>query len=576
MNSYWTELTKNRALSRRRALAVGAGGLTSVALIACGGGSNGGGSSASGASSKNSVTQNGPAVGSAQPGVYSYAPQGAVKGGNLATTGAVIPNWNPISNYTTATSAAGANVYDRLLSSELGPERYTLEAAGTLEASDPLKIVIKLKPNMVFQDIAPVSGRPVTAQDVVATQNYIAKAPNSYDKSFQVNFVDSFETPDANTIVIKMKKPDGYLFGSNHLGNGTSQPIIPAETLDKLDTEKWIGSGPYQILPESELGKRYAYKRFEKFRNAQNVFIDTREAIVITDLAATEAALRSDQIHVGSPTYPTADRIAKETAGKFTLSQQNGIIYYSIYMNMEANQPWQKDVRVRQAMYRFTDRQQINDFATGGQSALIVGTLPKALSEYQVDPKDSDPYYKVDLKESKQLLDAAGFDYNQEYELIPFGGTPGSLNEQTAIVWQNQAKAVGFKMRINSSLPTSELLSKVIAQAKFSLFTSNSPGGNDPAYVLRLYHSDALSQFNHFGLHDPEIDALIEKAESTFDHQENIKIVKQVQVEILKKYGSVIGVFAPPYRVLYNSKLQNYDIRALPLPKYNTGVWWKT
>jgi ABC-type transport system substrate-binding protein len=245
-------------------------------------------------------------------------------------------------------------------------------------------------------------------------------------------------------------------------------------------------------------------------------------------------------------------------------------------MNMKnADLPWKKDQRIRQAIYRFTNRDQINEFAQGNEADLIVGTLPAALSEYQLDPKESDPFYKSDLKEAKQLFDAAGYDYSQEWELIPFGGIPGSTNEQTAIVWQNQAEAAGFKMRVNASLPISELLSNVIANAKFNFFTSSSPGSNDPSYVLRMYHTDALSQFNHFGLHDPAIDALIEKAESAYDHQENIKIVKQTQLEILKKYGSVMGIYAPKYRVLYNSKLQNYDIRPVPSPKYNTGVWLK-
>jgi hypothetical protein len=36
-----------------------------------------------------------------------------------------------------------------------------------------------------------------------------------------------------------------------------------------------------------------------------------------------------------------------------------------------------------------------------------------------------------------------------------------------------------------------------------------------------------------------------------------------------------MGIYAPKYRVLYNSKLQNYDIRPVPSPKYNTGVWLK-
>ena len=39
-----------------------------------------------------------------------------------------------------------------------------------------------------------------------------------------------------------------------------------------------------------------------------------------------------------------------------------------------------------------------------------------------------------------------------------------------------------------------------------------------------------------------QVDALIEKSETTLDFQENVKLVKQIQIEVLKKYSTTDDV----------------------------------
>src|SRR5687768_15760132 len=163
--SYWSDITRRRTLSRRRALALGASGLSGAALLAACGGDG----------------ENGTATPQeTQPSSYTTRPAGAQKAGRMVSVTTVIPNWNPVANFTAAGSIAGAHVYDRLLSAQLGSEPYTLEAAQSIETADPVRIVFKLKPGMVFHDVPPINGRAVTSQDVAASQNYITQAPNSY------------------------------------------------------------------------------------------------------------------------------------------------------------------------------------------------------------------------------------------------------------------------------------------------------------------------------------------------------------------------------------------------------------
>jgi ABC-type transport system substrate-binding protein len=114
-----------------------------------------------------------------------------------------------------------------------------------------------------------------------------------------------------------------------------------------------------------------------------------------------------------------------------------------------------------------------------------------------------------------------------------------------------------------------------MAKGNFEIVVGSTPNSSDPSYSLRAYHSNSLTQYTNFGLFDPAIDAMIEKSEGTYDQNENAELVKNIQRELLKKYTTPIGFATPKYRLLFNSRLQNYDIRPVPIPKYSYATWWK-
>src|SRR5439155_22723879 len=133
---------------------------------------------------------------------------------------------------------------------------------------EALRVVMKLKQGLTYSDNAPVNARAVKASDYDATQKFIASLTNAYDKTFVNNYLDRTETPDDRTIVVHLKKPLFYLFGMGFLGNGTGQPIIPAETLTPdMKTSKPIGSGAY-VLDSAQVGVGAVYKKNPKFREA--------------------------------------------------------------------------------------------------------------------------------------------------------------------------------------------------------------------------------------------------------------------------------------------------------------------
>src|SRR5260370_18224309 len=95
-----------------------------------------------------------------------------------------------------------------------------------------------LRSNVKFQD-----GEPFSSKDVkFSFERYAAKDSTNKDKAFFAS-IDSIDTPDANTVVLKFKEPSfEALF---HLGTNTA--VIIDEKSAAGEATNPIGTGPYQL-----------------------------------------------------------------------------------------------------------------------------------------------------------------------------------------------------------------------------------------------------------------------------------------------------------------------------------------
>jgi peptide/nickel transport system substrate-binding protein len=344
--------------------------------------------------------------------------------------------------------------------------------------------------------------------------------------------MQSVESPDAQTVVFKLKAPNAYVFSGTQLCAPGAGCIIPRELHDNLERAQPIGSGPY-VLAEVEQNVRYVYKRNDGYRDAAKglPYIDEREIRLIVDPAAQEAAFRGEQsMTFQAPFINLGEAIKRDMSAKVDTTE-----FLSLSMNtFSANinkAPW-NDIRVREAIYRILNRQQYIDLMDQGKGSIPPGPLSIGLQEYQLTHAQTEKYFKQDARAAKQLLDAAGFPYDSQIEMITI---MGARNESAIEIFQNQAAQVGIKVRLQP-VSSPEFLQQRVFVGNWETWIAGHPAYDSPQIPLRLQHTKTFNQHQWNGLRDPGVDAMIDKSEATLDRAERVKLVKDLQIALLDKY----------------------------------------
>jgi ABC-type transport system substrate-binding protein len=559
MSSYWEKVLNKRTLSRRRALALASTGLTGAALLAaCGSdddGGGGGGGQATGTAGQSEKGEFTPSSGTPQYGGRFT--------GNLVS----VANFNPVTTWDEGTNLGGIHVYDRPLTSREDTRRYVLEAMESLELRDPLTLVMKIRPGSVYTNNPPVNGRAVEAEDVVATQTYEKEVPNAFDKTFVNSFLDRAEAVDKQTVIYHLKRPAAYLFGGQLLGSGTGQVILPRETIGpQLDSALQVGSGPYTVA-EQRRDVFYLYKQSPTYwgRKANPALPYLGEVAIqfIPDRSAQEAAFYSGQIDRWVPS-PVQMRSAKQRLqGGYFFYERPGFASTNLSFNLDPGRNLAfKDVRIREAIWRLTNRQDLNDRGYEKAGEVPPGLLPTALKPYQVDPKDVEEYVKNDVNKAKQLLSAANYT-GQEFGMMTRGS--GDILESVALVHQSQLAQGGFKIVLQPQPGGAEFFARLLDKSWDMMFET-PPGNDTPGQQLRTQHSASWSDvYKGFGLGivDPEVDRMIEKSESEIDYEENRKQVIDIQKYCMSKFAASWEVVTHFELRILSPRVQNYELTAV-------------
>ncbi|MDX1584868.1 MAG: ABC transporter substrate-binding protein, partial [Thermoanaerobaculia bacterium] len=130
---------------------------------------------------------------------------------------------------------------------------YEPVVAESWEMPDDTTIVFHIRPGLVFHD-----GSPLTARDVRYTYDSMMSEGFPGAKASGYIDVESIETPDDQTVVFNLKKPNAGIFDNLTVG------IVPEGADPETMKEAPIGAGPFRLI-EYRVDERVRLEAFEDY-----------------------------------------------------------------------------------------------------------------------------------------------------------------------------------------------------------------------------------------------------------------------------------------------------------------------
>ncbi|HTE86397.1 MAG TPA: ABC transporter substrate-binding protein [Dehalococcoidia bacterium] len=551
--SYWSRALRAR-IDRRRLAAIGASGLAAVGLAACG--RSGGGAPA------------------ATPGAQT----GQASGGTPQTGGTlnVAINYNPMLDPHKQSSVqlqGAGGVMQRLFRFKTGLDPQTglnwdIEPALALSAESPDAITwtIKLRPNVKFQNFAPVNGHAFESDDVKTSfQRILDPATGSPNRgALDMMSAAQIQTPDKQTVIFKLNYP--YSPFRNLLANPAYATIYPREAYaggyDPL--KQAIGTGPF-TLDSVQPDVAYIYKKNPDYWEKGVPNVDQVKLAIIVDSAQQLAQFTGKNLDEILITDLNTANAAKQSNPQAAFSRTSNVGPNPLYFQMgDPTGPF-LDIRLRRAVGMAVDREALGKAVYGEYESVVfvpgyVGKWSMTASEL---PADIQQYYKYNPAETKKLLEAAGAT-NQQFKFVRLTGGPfnSASQQKIAETVNSMVSASGFK----TTLISHDYFKDFVANGKGSrqgyfdkdmmcFFAASSY--NDPDdWLFSYFHSKSTSNQEH--LSDSTYDAMVDKERALVNDDDRLKAVKEIQKYLADKMyaPSTVGTYN---WVLVHPRVQNYQ-----------------
>ncbi len=432
-----------------------------------------------------------------------------------------------------------ARLYNSLLDrSRIDPDFWFFDLAENVEQPDEESYVFNLRPGV---KIAPndlgIEEREMDSSDAKVWQDRIVEDEDAGPRTFTVQWVESYEAPDAWTFKMKTKGPYAYFFFRVGPPGGGSIP--PREFWEQgIDlSDKGVGGGPYVIRPGSyeETGgivldrNRNYYRTDPNNNDARLPYCDGIDVYRITDRLALRSAFIDEQIYVyGAEDMREKDELVGQNPDYF-VTEEPVNTFISFTMN-PTRPPWD-DEKVRKAALYALDRQEFADRIFGEGGAKPDGLVHWPAGPFALDPEELEQLQPHDPERSRQLIrEATGEDTIKIKVIYPIGVNIFYHDKHLPIFLQ-QMEAAGFDIE-EDARDFGTWLGKY-ADVDYDASLSLNQVYELPDGALNWHHSLGPATNGKYGIGIgklyPEIDEAILKSRETADLEEAAERVREAQ-----------------------------------------------
>ncbi|GGR17599.1 ABC transporter substrate-binding protein [Streptomyces netropsis] len=443
----------------------------------------------------------------------------------------------------------------------------------------------KLKDGLKYED-----GSPITSADVKygVERSFAAElsgsAPYLRDwliggDTYQGPYkekkgLDSIETPDARTIVFKLKKSEGdfpYFATSTQFA-----PVPKAKDTGVKYAEHPVSSGPYRVVKNANDGEQMVLERnthwseeTDKERHAYPDRIEVKSglssAVINQRLSSGQGA---DAAAVTTDTNLGPAELAQVTGDK-KLAGRVGTGHFG-YTNYLAFNPKAKhfdDPKVREAISYAINRTSVVNAAGGSSLAEPATTFLPNQKSFGFTPYDHFPAGKTgNAAKAKELLKEAGHEDGLEITLTHSTAQDFETSPEIATAVQAALKEAGIKVKLEG-LEINDYDEKTHSLDKqpdlfLAHWGADWPSGGPflaPIFDGRQIVKEGAGNYNASRLDDSKVNDEIDEINKVTDHDAAAKRWGALDRKIGEQ-SLTVPLFHPVYKRLYGKSVKNVVI----------------
>src|SRR5215470_11963231 len=475
----------------------------------------------------------------------------------LAVIGADPPSLDPHQESTFATIQLVAPLYSTLLQTDpyAYPKIIGDVASEWKISSDGLTYTFKIRPGIRFHDSS-----PLTAADVKATYDKII-APPEAARSVRKNAyvaVTGVETPDASTVVFKLKFPSASL-----LENLASpwNVIYPKKYLDKGGNyfkSNVVGSGPFKFKSYTR-GSTFEGERNPDYFVKDRPYLNGYKFFISPETSVRAAAIRSGRAYIEFRDLPNAETEAiKKTLGDKVAVQVTPMTgRWNISPNISAK-PF-SDVRVRKALTLSIDRYTMSKVLFPLTGLRDVGGLMRPGTEWATPTSELEkmPGFGRDIEknraEARRLLAEAG--YPNGLKVVLKNRNVKLPYQDFAVFLIQEWRKIGVEVE-HRPLETAAWFADGQDTGNFELIVAPAVEFMDePDQFLGRYATGSTQNWGRFS--DPRIDDLFSRQARTLDPGERKRLINEMEKIVVENAYYIPGLWWSR-NLVHWAKVKNY------------------
>ncbi|MBI2001106.1 MAG: ABC transporter substrate-binding protein [candidate division NC10 bacterium] len=400
-------------------------------------------------------------------------------------------------------------------------------------------------------------GQPFTSKDVKHTFDVVREAPGAPAK-LRVNprklwyeNVSSIDTPDPDTVIFRLKRPQPSLLLM--LASGYS-PVYPAHVPPAELRTKCVGTGPFK-LKEYRAGEYVDLIKNPDYMIKGRPYLDGIRYVIIRERGTRYSAIQAGRMDIAYPleVAKTIAESVKQAVPSMVLVETSTNVNDHILVNFK--RPLFQDSRVRRAINLAIDRK--GYIQAGRQGAAISGgiTLPKPYGVWGLPEKEQAkmPGFGDPVKnkaEAKKVLAEAGYGPGKPLK-VTVSTRAISYYVDIASYIIDQLRQVGIEATLEQ-VETGVWHPKLTRREYDMAVNLTGIGPDDPdANLFENFKCGSPRNYSEYC--NPEVDRLIEEQSQTLDPAKRLQLVHDLDTRLQLEGARLLLGWSKEYYLMWPS-----------------------